>query len=270
MHPARRRTPRDRRGTRPRRRARDRSRPAPPRRRAGSHGRRRAPRPARVGTVSSRGVRRRWPLALAVSLVAAEVAVLLLRPRGVLAPSAVDVKDFFTPEQIERAEAFRTPQLAIFGAQLATQAGVLVWLVARPPRALTRERRHPLLAGAVAGAGISLALAVGQLPLSAVSESRARHVGLSTQDWGGWTWDVVRGAGVGAALAAVGGLLAVAVLRRFPRRWWIPGTGIVVVLAVVFLWLAPVVLDPVFNRFTRVPDGPLRTEVLGLARKAGV
>jgi STE24 endopeptidase len=215
-------------------------------------------------------VRRRRVLAFAVALAAAEVAVLLLRPRGVPTPSSVDVKDFFSPDQVAKAEAYRRPQIALFGAQLVVQAGVLVWLVARPPARLTRDRRHPLLAGAAAGAGISLVLAAATLPLSAVAEARARDVGLSTQDWGGWALDAVRAAGIGAVLAGAGGLLAVALLRRFPRRWWIPGAGIAAALAVAFLWLAPVVLDPVFNRFTRLPHRALRAEVLALARKAGV
>jgi STE24 endopeptidase len=41
-------------------------------------------------------------------------------------------------------------------------------------------------------------------------------------------------------------------------------------VAVVFGYLGPVVLDPVFNRFTPLPEGPIRADVLDLARRAGV
>jgi STE24 endopeptidase len=45
----------------------------------------------------------------------------------------------------------------------------------------------------------------------------------------------------------------------------------VAAIAVVFAWLAPVVLAPIFNRFTPLPpNSAARAEVLDLARRAGV
>jgi STE24 endopeptidase len=207
---------------------------------------------------------------MVAAFVVAEAAVLLLRPRGVLAPADVDVRDFFTPAQIERARDFTRPQLALFGVQLAVQAGVLAVLVVRPPRLARRLDRRPLLGGAAAGAALSLTLTVATLPLSAIAHARAKDVGLSTQGWPAWLGDVLRSVGIGMALAAAGGLLAMALIRRFPRHWWIPGSAAVVLIGAAFVWAGPVVLDPVFNSFTKVPPGKVRTEVLDLARRAGV
>ncbi len=226
--------------------------------------------PHRFGTVSSRGVRRRWPVALVAAFAAAELAVLLLRPRGVLAPADVDVHRYFTEAQLERARDFNRPQLVLFGAQLAIQIGVLSWLVLRPPAALRRLDRRPLLGGAAAGAGLSLTLTVATLPLAAISHQRAKNVGLATQDWGAWLGDVARSAGLGLVLGALGGLLAMALIRRFPRRWWIPGSAAVVAIGALFVWAGPVLLDPIFNSFTKVPPGKVRSEVLDLAKRADV
>ena len=41
-------------------------------------------------------------------------------------------------------------------------------------------------------------------------------------------------------------------------------------VGVASLWLFPVVIDPIFNRFDKLPPGQLRSDVLTLARKAGV
>lgn len=208
---------------------------------------------------------------LVVAVLAAEVAVLLLRPRsGVIAPVHVSAADVFSPAQIERARAFRRPQLALYGVGLALEAGLLVLLVARPPAALTRGRRRPLVAGAATGAALSLALTAVTLPLAAVSHARARDVGLATQDWGAWSVDVLRSAGIGAVLAGAGGVLGTGLLRRFPRRWWIPGTAAVVLVAGGFTFAGPILLDPLFNRFTPLPPGPTRMQVLDLGRRAGV
>lgn len=208
---------------------------------------------------------------LVVAVLAAEAAVLLLRPRsGVITPVHVSASDVFSPAQTERARDFRRPQLALCGVGLALEAGVLGLLVARPPAALMRARRRPLVAGAATGAALSLALTAITLPLGAISHARARDVGLATQDWGAWSVDVLRSAGIGAVIAGAGGALGTGLLRRSPHRWWIPGTAAVVIIAGGFSFAGPVLLDPLFNRFTPLPDGDTRTDVLDLGRRAGV
>ena len=59
-------------------------------------------------------------------------------------------------------------------------------------------------------------------------------------------------------------------IRRFGRDWWAPGAAAVAGFAVVFTYLGPVVLDPMFNQFTALPAGETREDVLDLARRAGV
>jgi len=59
-------------------------------------------------------------------------------------------------------------------------------------------------------------------------------------------------------------------MRRFGRRWWIPGALVVVAFGAITTYAGPVLLDPVFNKFTPVPEGKLRSDVLELAREAGV
>jgi len=108
------------------------------------------------------------------------------------------------------------------------------------------------------------------LPLSLWAHERAVDVGLSTQSIGPWLSDVVKTAGIGAFFSALGGAVAVALIRRFPDRWWLPGAGVVMVFAVVMLYLSPVIIDPLFNRFEALPQGELRSDVLDLAGRAGV
>jgi STE24 endopeptidase len=71
-------------------------------------------------------------------------------------------------------------------------------------------------------------------------------------------------------MSGAGGALLVVGLRRFGRDWWVLGVAVVAGLALVFTYLGPVVLDPIFNKFTPLPAGATRTDVLELAKKAGV
>jgi STE24 endopeptidase len=216
--------------------------------------------------------RSRLPLAIAVAVAAAAAATLLLRPRsGLIEPAPVDVKQYFTAFQVERAEDFRSLQRVLGLAGLGVGIGTLAVLVWRPPRRVVgRLAARPLLGGAAAGAGISLVLVVVGLPIRAWMRQRSLDVGLATQAWPDWAVDVVKGAAIGAVTAAVGGLAAVALVRRFPRNWWAPGAVLVIAYGVVTIWLYPIVIDPLFNRFDKLKPGQLRSEVLELADRAGV
>ena len=207
--------------------------------------------------------------------------MVLMRPRD-RGPESVRVEPraYFSAAQIEKAEAFRTGQLWIYAAQTAIGLGVLALLVRRPPERLaalrrpsaSRKRSSPASprAGAAVAAAISVATGLAALPLSAVARERAKDVGLVTQDWVGWAGDVAKSQAIGAGFAALGGAVLVFGMRRFRSRWWIPGAVVVVAFGAITTYAGPVVLDPLFNKFTPLPGGELRSDVLRLARKAGV
>jgi STE24 endopeptidase len=210
------------------------------------------------------------PLALAAAVLVAEGAVLLLLPRdGVLTPADVSAAGYFTPEERSRAEAYRGPQTALFGLRLLVELAVLALVARRPPRFLAAPRR-PVLAGAAAGALLSVLTGAAALPVAAAMRARSIDVGLVTRSWPGWAADTALSWAIAAAIAAGGAALAVVLLRRFRARWWIPASGVVVAFAVAITMAGPVVLDPLFNRFEPLPAGQARADVLALAERAGV
>lgn len=213
--------------------------------------------------------------AAVAAVLVAEAAVLLLRPKdAAVKPAQVAASRYFSEAELEPARDYRGGARRIFLATLAVEGGVLVLLVIGRPRLVRRGLRRagerPLLGAAAAGAGISVALVAAVLPLEIAAHERSVDAGLSTQGLGAFLWDGTKAAGIGMVVAAAGGALAVGLMRRFPRRWWLAATGAVVAFEIVFVWLAPVLLAPLFNRFTPLPDGSTRREVLELARKANV
>jgi STE24 endopeptidase len=223
-----------------------------------------------VSAVTTR--RSRLPLAIVVAVAAAGVATFLLRPRsGIIEPAAVDVQGYFTASELERAEDFRGVQRLLGVGGLVVGTATLALLAWRPPRRVfERIGRRPVLGGAIAGAGISLLLVAVELPLAAWRRERALDVGLSTQTWIDWAGDVAKSAGIDAAFAAVGGALALVLVRRFRRNWWAPAAAVIVAFGVVTIWLFPVVIDPIFNDFEKLPRGALRSDVIELAERADV
>jgi STE24 endopeptidase len=223
-----------------------------------------------------RGRALRIGLSAIAMIVVAEGAVWLLRPReSPIEPATVAEGDYFTAAQLDRARDYRDGQLWLFGAGLLAEGAVLVAVALGRPgaarRALDRLAGRPVLGGAAVGAGLSVAIAVATLPPGIWAHERAVDVGLSTQSLGSWFGDVAKSTAIGAVLAGAGGALLLALVRRWPRRWWIGGSVAVVAIAAVFTWLAPVVLAPLFNRFDALPQSSrVRGDVLALAQKAGV
>jgi Zn-dependent protease with chaperone function len=119
----------------------------------------------------------------------------------------------------------------------------------------------------------SFAMFLLGLPFAWYEEFALEHqYGLSTQDFGGWLLDSVKGVVTTVVAVGVIPLLAFAwrVIERSPRRWWLwiaAGTLPVVLAAML---IEPIVLDPLFNKFQPLQDASLRTEILALAKRAGI
>jgi STE24 endopeptidase len=214
--------------------------------------------------------RLRLPVAVVAALVVAEAAVFVFRPRAGPRPVEVAPQTYFSAAQLERAESFRSGQLLLYGARLAIEIGLLVYVVRRPPRRLQRSFRRPLVAGAVTAVALSAAVTAATLPVRAIARDRARDVGLITQGWAGWAGDVAKGIVIEAVLVGAGGGLLLLVMRRTGRHWWAPATVAIVGFGVVMTYAGPIVLDPLFNKFEPLRRGELRSDVVEMAERAGV
>jgi len=228
--------------------------------------------------VSSRTALLVTTAALAVALAVAVALLIPWRPLPLhgVSPSPVDAARDFSAAQIAREDAFhaavRPPAYVsmvvafLIAAVLGfTPLGArLVSAVAAP---LGGGWVWRVVLGTVA---LTLVGRVLTLPWDAWSESARRRYGLSTRSWGAWGVDVAKAYGVGLVLTVVILLLIVGLARWQPEYWWVFGAAIGALLVVVVSFAYPLVVEPVFNKFTSMEDGPLRTSLLQLAREDGV
>jgi STE24 endopeptidase len=108
------------------------------------------------------------------------------------------------------------------------------------------------------------------LPFDARAEAAQRRFGLSAQTWGSWGVDVAKGYGVGLVVTLLVLFGVVGLARWSPQWWWSFGAVLGALLVVVISFAYPVVVEPVFNKFTSMPAGPLRTSLLSMAAQDGV
>lgn len=115
----------------------------------------------------------------------------------------------------------------------------------------TRERmKHRWMQGAVFFAIVLVILAIANLPVDLVAHAASLHFRISIQGWVPWFVDLAKGLGISLLIAVPIALFFNWIARRSPRRYWLWIWLICLPLIVISVFLAPLVLDPIFNKFT--------------------
>ncbi len=134
-----------------------------------------------------------------------------------------------------------------------------------------RVGKGPVRRDMLVGAAYVLASTVLTLPLALYTGWwREQAYGMSTQTLLAWLGEAALMQAVNLVLMAfvVAGLYAL--MRRSGARWWIWGTGAGMALLVVLIAISPVLIEPMFNTYKPVEDGPVKTAVLQMAHANGV
>ncbi|MEU1397301.1 M48 family metallopeptidase [Micromonospora zamorensis] len=179
-------------------------------------------------------------------------------------------------EQVAKAREFRAAlrpggytALAV-GLLVALALGLtplgsrLIELVARP------FGGHWAAQAVLGGLAVVLVADLVTLPFAAWRQSVLTRYGLSTNGWSGWAVDLLKSYAVSAVIGAVALFGFYAVIRLAPRWWWAFGAGGAALLVVLLSFVLPVLVEPVFNRFTPMEQGQLRTELMSMAARDGV
>ena len=96
--------------------------------------------------------------------------------------------------------------------------------------------------------------------------------GLSTHGFGGWLADEGKQLMVDIVLFGVVPILWVVyrALQRWPRSWWLPMALGAMPLLVVGTLIQPLVIDPLYNKFTPLQNAGLKAHILELAARAEI
>lgn len=186
-------------------------------------------------------------------------------------PAAADV---FAEDQLRRAESHARALRALSWSSYALSLVLaLVLGVTRLGSTLVRRvtgRLRWWLAVPLAAFLLLLAGRLLTLPLALIAHERNRSDGLTDQGLAGWFTDRALSLLVSWALLSVLVLLFVGLSRRSPR-WWFAWAGAVLVGFTFFVSLLyPVVVEPLFNDFEPLAEGPFKESVLALAEEEGV
>jgi len=188
-------------------------------------------------------------------------------PETLLEPSAPDP---------ERAKAYNRTKLLTGVASAVLSFGfLLVFVFAGYSRMLDRA-----VTGTISGSylgvlvfffGAGIAQSIITLPLGFYSGYIVEHrYHLSTQTAGRWVWEKLKGLLVAAPLMAVVLVVLFYCLSTFGNWWWLPVSVVLTFISVLLARLAPVLVFPLFYKFTPISEGALKERILALCRSAGL
>jgi STE24 endopeptidase len=179
----------------------------------------------------------------------------------------------FTTEEVERARRYHRPLyiallvdttlgLVVLSLLVFTRAGSWLYALVEDLPWWGRAFLFPILVLGV--------LTLFRLPLSFWrGHVRERSWGFSTQTARGWLLDRTKGFAVAAVLTTLAVLAFVALARALPRVWPALAEPCAALLVLALGFAAPVVLEPIFNRFRPLDDPALAGELRSLSEHAG-
>jgi len=97
-----------------------------------------------------------------------------------------------------------------------------------------------------------------------------KRLGSLKQNRREWLWFQAKGLSLGILLTWFILWLFQLIVRRYPGVWWLPVAAAFSLLTVLMVFLQPVVLAPLFYKFSRLESGQLRERLLELCRRADI
>jgi STE24 endopeptidase len=193
------------------------------------------------------------------------------------APASTQREYKLSPEKRDQAIQFARAKYTLHFVEAGWGLLVLVGLLELGWAARTRTlaeaaSRRAIVQGLVFAPLITLLTDVPMLPTEAYLQHLELKYGQSVQGWASWLWDWVKGEFLGIIMGAIFVLIFFGMIRFSPRRWWLWCWGVSLPLIAFTVFIAPVVIDPMFHKFTPLaakhPD--LVTEIQKVTRRGGL
>jgi Zn-dependent protease with chaperone function len=156
--------------------------------------------------------------------------------------------------------------LAVLVVLLAARFGPKVQRVAE---AISRRR---LVQAFIFVPTLLLTLALFDLPFAIYAHHISRAYGLSVQGWSGWLADQAKAELLTIVFATLCAWGLYTGIRKAPTRWWLYSWLITLPIMAAMVFVAPVIIDPIFNRFDPLArtNPELTTQLRSLAHSSGL
>ncbi|MEY2572224.1 MAG: endopeptidase [Verrucomicrobiota bacterium] len=95
---------------------------------------------------------------------------------------------------------------------------------------------------------------------------REHAYGLATQTFGPWFSEVLMMIVISTIATTILLIILYAVFRRARQTWWLWGTGVVILFLAFGIMIAPIYIEPLFNKYKPLADQKINESILTMAR----
>ena len=185
----------------------------------------------------------------------------------------VEATDVLSSVVLAEGDDYRGGTRTFWAGSTALQIvvlGLLAWRARWISGHLGRLVRGRVRAAAVFGLLAAATVWVASVPVGIARHGWRRRFDLTDQSYGGWLVDSAVNLLVTALLVALGVSVVVALAARFGSSWWLIGGVAIAACGFVFVFLHPVVVQPLLNDFTPLNNAQLEADVREIAEAVGV
>jgi STE24 endopeptidase len=157
--------------------------------------------------------------------------------------------------------------ISVLVSWIVLRSGVLV----RTRAGVEAKRPRPWLAAIAVIVVDAILEGVLSLPWDAYARWwREKSYGFTDRAFGGWLTEHIEMLLIGVLASVVVYALLYWLIRRAPKTWWLWAGVATTATSLVFFVIGIFLVEPLFNTYKPAPPGPVRDEVVAMAKQVGV
>lgn len=195
----------------------------------------------------------------------------------VLASEYINMKKLKTeyPSLSEEAYNYRKDSLNVWAIRVVLQFLIpLLFLTSRISyriRYSIENGKSLFLTGLLYGIIFFTIMFLVNLPLNYYSSFHLSHkYGLSNQTFSRWIEVALKGFVVNDLIISIFIFIPFYIIERSPRIWWLQLSLLAIPVIIFMVFISPMVVDPIFNKYTSIEDDQLGKQITELLHKSDI
>jgi len=188
--------------------------------------------------------------------------------------TAADPATFMTAEQLEKSFSYSRIRNVISFINGPLEWGIYLLILGIGLSAALRRWVQPmrwnLLKIFFFLLLLSLITTILHFPLDYYVFQLKHQYGITSQPFANWMGDNVKSFVISLVITTPLIWLLYFIVQKSPKRWWLWLWGLSIPITLFFMYVQPVVLDPIYNDFYPLKDQELKREILTMAEKANI
>ncbi|MCG2791623.1 MAG: M48 family metallopeptidase [Actinomycetia bacterium] len=186
-------------------------------------------------------------------------------------PESKDVLKYFDSTFLIKATNYNKTVLLISIAERFLTWAFMAGIIYIFWKNFYASNRIPLILAAALFALFSIILFLIILPLQYYREFVIDHrFALSNQTLPSWFIDILKDRAISLIINTIGLSTIYALIIYLPKHWWIAAAAIFILFIIIASFISPVIIDPLFYKFSILEDKQLTNEIINVTEKAGV